>query len=274
VVALTGTVLVANDDGINASGLWLLIGILLDLGFNVFFASTSDPYSGAGKSITWSFKAERRKINGVEGVIANASPSTAVLFSLRNLGIKPDFIVSGINHGANLGIEDVHTSGTFGAALEGVLQGYPSMAVSKYLAGNNSQEEIFNSDDKRYLKTVIEAFWSFILDEDSIECMPLNVNLPWINPRGIAITRLSSKVYNSVRFEEEDNGVYSLSRGLTGFYDDGVEECNDIWAVYNSYVSITPVCVRCLLYGNSRGCLDRCNLRRLIEGLDNGVYCL
>ncbi|MCE4614490.1 MAG: hypothetical protein F7B60_03045 [Desulfurococcales archaeon] len=267
------TVLVANDDGVNASGFWLLIDVIRDLGFNVVFASTSEPYSGAGKSITWSFRAVRKEINGVEGIIVDASPSTAVLFSLRNLGIKPSFIVSGINHGANLGIEDIHTSGTFGAALEGALQGYPSMAISKYLAGNNHANKLFNDHDKQSVKTVIEAFWSFILDEDSIECMPLNVNLPWKKHRGFAITRLSSKVYNTVEFKEKGN-VYSLSRGLTGFYDDGLEECNDIWAVYNSYVSITPVCTRCLLYRNIQRCLQQCNLRKLIEGIENGVYCL
>ncbi len=272
-VALNGTVLVANDDGVNANGLWLLIDVIRDLGFDVFFASTSEPYSGAGKSITWSFKAERKKINGVEGVIVNASPSTAVLFALRNIGITPDFIVSGINHGANLGIEDIHTSGTFGAALEGVLQGYPSMAISKYLAGNSQGDSIFNEHDKQFVKMVIKAFWSFILDEDSIECMPFNVNLPWGKPRGFAVTRLSNKVYNTIHFEKQGN-IYSLSRGLVGFYDNGLEECNDIWAVYNSYVSITPVCIRCLLYRDTLECFNRCNLRRLIEGLDNGVYCL
>ncbi|MCE4607083.1 MAG: hypothetical protein F7B59_07140 [Desulfurococcales archaeon] len=270
---MNGTVLVANDDGFNASGLWLLIDVIRDLGFNVFFASTLKPFSGSGKSITWSFKAERKRINGVDGVIVDATPSTAVLFSLRNLGITPEFIVSGINHGANLGIEDIHTSGTFGAALEGVLQGYPSIAISKYLAGNSMEGVIFSERDKRYVKMIIEAFWSFIMDEDSIECMPFNVNLPWMEPRGFAITRLSNKVYNAIRFEKQNN-VYSLSRGLTGFYDNGLEECNDIWAVYNSYVSVTPICVRCLLYRDTRACLDRCNLRRLIEGLDNGVYCL
>ena len=268
---LEETVLVANDDGVEAEGLWFLVNLLDSMGYNVIVASTNKPYSGAGKSITWRFKARVEDLNGFKSVVVDATPSTAVLFALKRLNIEPDFIITGINHGANLGIEDIHTSGTFGAALEGVLQGFPSMAISKFLAGN-TRKIVFNSEDERFLKILVENFSLLINNEDTLKCMPLNVNLPDGPPKGIAVTRLSMKTYDHVEFVEEA-GVYSISRNTPGFYDNGLEDCNDIWAVYNSYISITPVCVECLVTGK-QGCTGDCWLRKLAEGLDNGVYCL
>jgi 5'-nucleotidase len=268
---LEGIVLVANDDGVKADGLWFLVRLLDDMGYEVFIASTSRPYSGAGKSITWRFGAKVGNINGFKGVVVDATPSTAVLFALKKLGVDPDFIVTGVNHGANLGIEDIHTSGTFGAALEGVLQGFPSMAISKFLSGN-IKKITFTSREEIFLKNLIESFSLVINNEDSLRCMPLNVNLPAGQPKGLAVTRLSMKTYDHVKFVENE-GLYSISRNTPGFYDNGLEECNDIWAVYNSYISVTPVCIECLVKGMPM-CNEECGLRMLTEGFENGVYCL
>ncbi len=268
---LEGTVLVANDDGVKAEGLWFLVNLLDSMGYDVFIASTSKPYSGAGKSITWKFKARVENLEGFRGVVVDATPSTAVLFALKKLNVEPDFIISGINHGANLGIEDIHTSGTFGAALEGVMQGFPSMAISKFLSGNTGRI-VFTRDDERFLKSLVENFSLLLNNENSIRCMPLNVNLPVDRPRGVAVTRLSMKTYDHVEFVEE-SGVYSISRNTPGFYDNGLEDCNDIWAVYNSYISVTPVCIECLATGKP-GCIGECGLKILAEGFADGVYCL
>jgi 5'-nucleotidase len=144
-------ILVTNDDGIDSEGLWAAVEAVLPLG-EVLVVAPDRQWSGGGRSmpphVTGRVRSAVREIGG-ESVVAyavDASPALAVIhgvveFAPRRLSL----VVSGINFGANLGIE-VTISGTVGAALEGGAFGIPSLAVSLemdhayHLTGNDAAD--------------------------------------------------------------------------------------------------------------------------------------
>ncbi len=128
-------VLVTNDDGINSQGLWAAVEALLPLG-QVLVVAPDRQWSGGGRSmppdVTGRITTASRNVRGrwVVAYAVDASPALTVDHGVLELASRrPALVVSGINFGANLGIE-VTISGTVGAALEGGAFGVPSLAVS------------------------------------------------------------------------------------------------------------------------------------------------
>jgi 5'-nucleotidase len=147
---------------------------------------------------------------------------------------QPDMVVSGINHGPNMG-EDVTYSGTVAAAFEGTILGLPSIAVSAL------QRTVADADTNgRFARMLAER----VLDSGLPEGVLLNVNIP--NPEegdvaGVKVTRLGSRAY--FNFIEPPGG-----RPLQRFYTIGGEspvwkddDGSDIAAVRRGYVSVTPL---------------------------------
>jgi 5'-nucleotidase len=131
----TPLILVTNDDGIDSDGLWAAAAAVLPLG-DVLVVAPDRQWSGGGRSmprhVTGSIRRTARRIDGrrVPGFAVDASPALAVDHGVIELAPhRPALVVSGINFGANLGIE-VTISGTVGAALEGSAFGIPALAVS------------------------------------------------------------------------------------------------------------------------------------------------
>ena len=128
-------VLLTNDDGIGARGLHELRRALLELdGVEVRVIAPNANRSGTARSITtrspiWVEEVELD--DGTTGFATEGTPVDCVRFAdLGLLGGRPDLIVSGINHGSNLG-DDVTYSGTVAAAFEGIVLGIPAVAVSQ-----------------------------------------------------------------------------------------------------------------------------------------------
>ncbi len=128
-------ILVTNDDGIDSSGLWAVAEAVLPLG-EVLVVAPDRQWSGGGRSmprdVTGRLQPASREISGmhVTGFAVDASPALAVDHGVIELAPRrPALVVSGINFGANLGIE-VTISGTVGAALEASAFGIPTLAVS------------------------------------------------------------------------------------------------------------------------------------------------
>ena len=116
-------ILICNDDGINAEGVSVLEQAALGLSDDVWVVAPADEQSGKAHSFT--AKGDLIAVKRDERHFAvNGTPTDCILFACNVLfkGKKPDFIFSGINHGANLGFDVVY-SGTTGAAIEGTLQG-------------------------------------------------------------------------------------------------------------------------------------------------------
>jgi len=125
-------ILVTNDDGIDAAGLQALVAVVRDRG-DVVVVAPDGNRSASGHSITLTHPigVERRWLNaGVEGFAVAGTPVDAVKLAVDQLlPVLPDLVLSGINHGANLG-RDVFYSGTVSAAMEAAFLGIPAVAIS------------------------------------------------------------------------------------------------------------------------------------------------
>jgi len=128
-------VLLTNDDGIGASGLQALRRALLEIdGIELHVIAPDSNRSATARSITTRSPLWVEEVSFDDGTVGYATEGTPVdcvrFADLGLVGERPELIVSGINHGANLG-DDVTYSGTVAAALEGIVLGIPAIAVSQ-----------------------------------------------------------------------------------------------------------------------------------------------
>jgi 5'-nucleotidase len=121
--------LLTNDDGIDAAGLEALVSAARTLGDPIVVAPAG-PQSGVSHRVTW-HDGVRIEPRGEERYAIHGTPADCVRLGLLKVVPDAKWILSGINHGANLGA-DVHYSGTVAAVREAVLHGWPGIAVSHY----------------------------------------------------------------------------------------------------------------------------------------------
>src|SRR6185503_10438120 len=191
-------VLLTNDDGITATGLNVMRRALLELpDVDLEVIAPDSNRSATGRAVTlrdpiWVEEVEFG--DGTTGFATDGTPVDCVRFaSLGLIEAPPELIVSGINHGANLG-DDITYSGTVAAALEGILLGVPALAVSQVRGGDFAQ---------------LAAFVARVVEELDDVPMPagtlLNVNGPGGEVSGARACRLGKRVYNDrMELTEED----------------------------------------------------------------------
>src|SRR5260370_8341613 len=161
-------ILLTNDDGYQAEGLRALAAALEGFA-TVSIVAPSREQSGTAQSLTLRQPIVSNKIAGREWAI-DGTPADCVIVALHKLlPEKPDMVISGINHGANLG-ENVYYSGTVGAAREGALHHIPSVAIS--LCSKKTEAKFDNS------ARVARAAAEMILKEGLQDQVLLNVNVP------------------------------------------------------------------------------------------------
>ncbi len=234
-------ILLSNDDGYFAPGLAALAEILSRIAEITVVAPERDR-SGASNSLTLDRPLLLRQApSGFYYV--NGTPTDCVHLAVTGmLPDLPDMVVSGINHGANMGDDTVY-SGTVAAATEGFLLGVPALAVS--LAGSGGEHF---ATAARVVLDLIEQF----RDQPFRQPCLLNVNvpdLPYDALQGREITRLGKRhkaepVVKSVNPRGET--VYWV--GAAGAAQDAGEG-TDFHAVANRSVSITPLQVDITRYG-------------------------
>lgn len=229
-------ILITNDDGIHAEGICTLARRLSEK-YQVIVVAPDNERSGAAHSITFTAPLRVRKASipgapEIEAYKVNGAPVDCVIIGCRALDIKPDIILSGINHGYNLGT-DVHYSGTVNAAMEGAMQGIPSMAIS--MKGFTSTD--FNAPARIAEELIPEFIRS--------GCMLFNVNVPDIpydELKGIKYTRHSDRIYFAPfekRKDPRDTDYYWLPRRVE--YDGDTQADNDERWTDEGYVSVTPL---------------------------------
>ncbi len=261
-------VLAVNDDGVDSIGLRALVEELSQSGFRVYVVTPAYQMSGVSKTVSfyrfgrdgrvW-FK--RLEVRGALGCWAlNATPAESVLIALRLLlEEKPDLVVSGVNSGPNMGLEDILTSGTVGAALEAYLHGIPAIAVSLAHSGSASLE------DYSVASRVTSRLASLLLNSISEDRWLININVP-PRPRGVIVTRPAVNTYRT-RFRIQGEVIEVESEPVVERYWDRAPG-TDVWAVLNGYISITPLNVLKLLDPDERFKLKLENaVRRLSEEL-------
>ena len=193
-------VLLTNDDGIHAEGIQALrraLAAIEDIRLAVI--APDENQSATARSIT-----TRRPLwvtevpfeDGTHGFSCDGTPVDCVRLASLGLidGFQPDLIVSGINHGSNLG-DDITYSGTVAAALEGVVLGVPGIAVSQQsLAG-----EMDFRPGERFDFAAAAAFAARMVEQLDDVPLPegtlLNVNVPAGEPEGVEVARLGKRVY-------------------------------------------------------------------------------
>jgi 5'-nucleotidase len=121
--------LITNDDGIDAPGLEALVNAARTIG-NPIVVAPAGPQSGVSHAVTW-HEGVRIELRGEKRFAVHGTPADCTRLGLMKVVPDAKWVLSGINHGANLGA-DVHYSGTVAAAREAVLHGWPGVAVSNY----------------------------------------------------------------------------------------------------------------------------------------------
>jgi len=240
-------ILLTNDDGFDAIGLKALIECLKPIAKIIVVAPAKNK-SACGHSLTLDRPLRLVNVDDDYYKIDDGTPTDCVFISLNNLfkdGFKPDLVISGINIGANMG-EDVTYSGTAAAAMEAVLQGVPSIAISQVC--KDRCQDINNSWDFALAKEIITKIASQIF-EDKFP-LPnrrfLNINIPPIKPedcKGIKITKAGYREYgNDTHRHLNPRGEEYYWIGLHPLiWQESPNKDCDFEAIKANYVSITPI---------------------------------
>ncbi len=232
--------LLTNDDGINAQGLQALKKEISKIG-EVWVIAPDGEQSATSHSLTLDYPIQISKISD-RSYSVGGTPTDAVMLAVRAImKRKPDILISGINHGPNLG-DDVSYSGTVAAAMEGTILNIPSIAVSNV----NWDAKHFKSA-ALFIKKLVRYVLKNGLPKDTF----LNVNAP--DRKQIMtkykITRLGKRVHNDVVIEKinQRSKNYFWIGEQTSVWEK--EDDTDYAAIQKGYISITPLHLDMTDYG-------------------------
>ena len=231
-------ILITNDDGIDAQGISVLAQAAADFG-DVTVVAPAEQCSAMSHRITLSrrMRIEKRgmDIPHVTAYALDGTPADCVKAALDAiLQGKPDVVLSGINHGYNVGF-DVAYTGTVGAAMEAVMSGIPAIA--------QSQNDVGSFDVARqYLHRILEELLPTAPSDREI----WNVNFPTEHCNGILRDRTVSVggYYNGTMYVAEEDGQMHVQYPPllpTDFSTHPAPEGSDLRAVVNGYISIGRV---------------------------------
>jgi 5'-nucleotidase len=238
-------VLLTNDDGIQAKGLHAFRHALLKVpGVELAVIAPDSNRSAIGRGITTRAPLYVEEVDfgdGTKGFQTDGTPVDCVRFAtLGLLDWTPELIVSGINHGANLG-DDITYSGTVAAAFEGVILGIPAIAVSQQARrgkmGWSFGEEMDFENAAAFSAGLVERFHDLPDQEGTL----LNVNVPAGPISGARVCHLGKRIYKDRLELQDEEGARKRYR-IYGDDPSYVEEDGtDFEAIAEHYVAVTPV---------------------------------
>lgn len=235
-------ILISNDDGYESPGLLALIDALRDLA-HITVVAPSTEKSACGHSLTLTRPLSFISVGDDFYKLDDGTPSDCVYLALHSLfeERKPDLIISGINKGSNMG-EDITYSGTAAAAMEGVLQGVPSIAISQVMDFTQPMGDFALAS--KAIRVLVEKIFAgdFPLNEREF----LNVNVPYdIDTLEFAVT------YAGYRYYANDAHLHRNPRGMEYYWlglhplefkpRDNRKSLCDFEAIEQGMVSLTPV---------------------------------
>jgi 5'-nucleotidase len=230
-------ILCTNDDGINAPGLASLARIAAKLTDDVWTVAPETEQSATSHSLTLRRPLRVRHLDNRRFSI-DGTPTDCVVVALRKLvdGRRPDFVLSGVNHGANLG-EDITYSGTVAAAMEAALFGVPAVAFSMMRRGDHEHRwataEAFAPDILRRLR-----------DLDWPPGVLINVNFPDLpaeEVKGLRICHQGRRDVQTEVVEGHDPGGRPYLWIGDFSSDKSVESHSDLGVVEAGFVAVTPL---------------------------------
>ncbi len=236
-------ILISNDDGILANGIHALMEALSAAGHEVYVVAPDRERSAAGHSLTLHTPLRVEEVEPKYGAkrcwITTGTPGDCVKLAINAIlsdDEKPDLVISGINHGPNLGA-DILYSGTVSCAMEGAMMGYQSIATS--LASMKTDYEDFKVTAS-IIATLIDKLDTYKIPPRTI----LNINVPGLEKEdiaGIAVTELGSRMFTDEyerRIDPRGKVYYWMAGELITEPDDAN---TDISAVRNNLISVTPI---------------------------------
>jgi 5'-nucleotidase len=240
-------VLLTNDDGIQAEGLQSLRRALAALeDIEIAVIAPDGNRSATARSITFARALWITDVpfeDGSMGYACDGTPVDCVRLAALGLidGFEPDVVVSGINHGSNLG-DDITYSGTVAAALEGVMLGLPAVAISQQSMAGEMDFRLGH----RFDFGVAAAFAAALVDRLDDVPLPsgtlLNVNVPTGTPTAVEVARLGKRVYKDelTLIETDPDGRRSFHvYGDSPVHHD--EPGSDLSAVADGRIAVTPL---------------------------------
>ena len=234
--------LLTNDDGVYSVGIQTMAKRLAEAGHDLLVVAPDRERSGAGHSMTlarpvYLRDADKRLFCGdIPAKACDGTPTDCISMGIDVLGFDADMVISGINQGPNLA-DDITYSGTVCAAMEGLIFGRPSLAVS--LVSSSKHREIHNETAAAALMGLME----WISKEPMPEGVLYNVNvpnLPLSELKGVRVTRKGIRRYvDKIKTVKSPSGEETYWIG--GHIDDVLEDDTDVNAVKEGYVSVTPI---------------------------------
>lgn len=236
--------LVTNDDGIDSPGLGALARVAVEAGLDVVAAAPAEEFSGASASLSaleadGRLRTHPRSLEGLAAVRAlgvEASPAFITFAAVHEaFGPPPGIVLSGINHGPNVGQAVLH-SGTIGATLTARTHGIPSLALS------------CTSSAPRYLNTCAEVaarVLAWLLERPGDEAIALSVNVPDVPPdelRGLRSARLAS--FGAVQAEVGEIGEDHVTMTIRETEDE-LEPGTDAALVADGWATVTSLAAPC-----------------------------
>lgn len=232
-------ILITNDDGIDSPGLKALENSLEGLG-EVWVIVPETQKSGAGRGLTVHEDITLKKIS-THRYTLNATPASAVSIAAKKLIPKLDLVVSGINLGANIGVDAVMWSGTCGAAFEAAGFGIPGIATSFEVLDNkqafiNNIKHDFSHAEHYLRKIFVRVLGTGMPKGVSV----LNINFPNGKPKGVSATTIGAQYIRPLITEKTKNcfriGGEFVPKPVPG---------NDVHAVLEKrHVSISPITLK------------------------------
>ncbi|HEX5378179.1 MAG TPA: 5'/3'-nucleotidase SurE [Phenylobacterium sp.] len=232
-------ILLTNDDGIHADGLFALETIARELSDDVFICAPEYEQSGASRALTLSDPIRVRKIDE-RRYATTGTPTDCVMLAIHELmgGKRPDLVLSGVNRGANLA-EDVTMSGTVAGAIEGMAMGVPSIALSQ--TGGPVAHEPFFAPAEAFAAPIIRKLISAGWPKDVI----INLNFPNRPPEEITEVEVTRQTFRDiqVRHAEKRTDLRNREYYWMGFRQERSmpESGTDLAAIYEGKISVTPL---------------------------------
>lgn len=233
------TLLLTNDDGIDAKGLRELVETVREFG-NIVVVAPAEPQSAMSHAITVKVPLRIRKVREEEGLVmynCNGTPVDCVKMAFNHvLKSKPDLLLSGINHGSN-SATSVFYSGTLGAALEGSINEVPSIGFS-FL---NLDHDADFSASRQFIKKIT----GMVLEKGLPADVCLNVNIPDIpagSIKGVKICRQNMGYWRE-EYEKRTDPYGRNYFWLTGTFHNTEPDATDTdeWALRHDYISVVPL---------------------------------
>ncbi|NLV19794.1 MAG: 5'/3'-nucleotidase SurE [Bacteroidetes bacterium] len=234
-------ILLTNDDGLYATGLKTLLETMEEFG-KVVLISTLESRSGMSQALTVKTPIRVKLLDEDEKhriYTCNGTPTDSVKLAVNQLLDRhPDFLVAGINHGANTSVSVLY-SGTMAATLEGCLYGIPSVGFSLNSFAPDSDFSVCHD----FIKLIMNR----LMDEPLPPGICLNVNIPAVGRdeiKGIKVCRQSRGNWKE-EFEKRKDPMGKTYYWLAGYFNNQEPESDDTdnWALDNNYVSVVPVTV-------------------------------